>query len=115
MRRLYEKIVLMIVLLLMSSVILFFLFYKPRDIISETEVVRCYVIEKTIESDRDYVIEKTIESDRDNPLGFVNCKNGDVIRFENSTSIRGVRLNTLYNFVVKINIEDGTKNFIELK
>ena len=103
MRRLYEKIVLMIVLLLMSSVILFFLFYKPRDIISETEVVRCYVI------------EKTIESDRDNSLGFVNCKNGNVIRFENSTSIRGVRLNTLYNFVVKINIEDGTKNFIELK
>ena len=95
MRRLYEKIVLMIVLLLMSSVILFFLFYKPRDIISETEVVRCYVIEKTIE--------------------FVNCKNGDVIRFENSTSIKGVRLNTLYNFVVKINIEDGTKNFIELE
>lgn len=103
MRRLYEKIVLMIVLLLMSSVILFFLFYKPRDIISETEVVRCYVI------------EKTIESDRDNPLEFVNCKNGDVIRFENSTSIKGVRLNTLYNFVVKINIEDGTKHFIELK
>ena len=111
MRRLYEKIVLMIVLLLMSSVILFFLFYKPRDIISETEVVRCYVIEKTIESDRD----NPLESDRDNPLGFVNCKNGDVIRFENSTSIRGVRLNTLYNFVVKINIEDGTKNFIELE
>ena len=103
MRRLYEKSILLIVLLLMSSVIVFFLFYKPHDIISETEIVKCYVI------------EKTIESDRDNPLGFVTCKNGDVIRFDDPKELQGVRADTLYNFVVKIDIENGNKSYIELK
>ena len=67
MRRLYEKSILLIVLLLMSSVIVFFLFYKPHDIISETGVIRCYVIEKKVQS------ESTTS------LGFVTCKNGDVM------------------------------------
>lgn len=103
MKKLYGKIVLMIVLLLMSSTILFYLFYKSRDIISETDTVQCYVV------------EKTIEYDRESSLGFVTCKNGDVIKFENSTSIKAIRLETFYNFVVKINLEDGTKSFIELR
>lgn len=102
MRRLYEKSILLIVLLLMSSVIVFFLFYKPHDIISETGVIRCYVIEK-------------VQSESTTSLGFVTCKNGDVIRFDDPKELQGVRADTLYNFVVKIDIENGNKSYIELK
>lgn len=103
MRRLYEKTILLMVLLTMSSVIVFFLFYKPHDIISETGIVRCYVTDKSVQSDRAVT------------LGYVNCKNGDVIRFDDLEELDEVRVETLYNFVVKINIENGTKSYIELK
>ena len=103
MRRLYEKSILLIVLLLMSSVIVFFLFYKPHDIISETGVIRCYVI------------EKKVQSERPTSLGFVTCKNGAVIRFDDLKELQGVRAGTLYNFVVKIDIENGNKSYIELE
>ena len=56
-----------------------------------------------------------MQSERTTSLGFVTCKNGDVIGFNDPKELQGVRVDTLYKFVVKIDIETGNKSYIELK
>ena len=87
-----EKIFLCIILTLMIIFIVYSIFYRPNKMMNiEDELVnkKCYVMSKVTESSRD-------------PLAatYVKCRDGDVIKFEDSTFVNEIKTDTAYYFIV---------------
>ena len=87
-----EKIFLYIILTLMIIFIVYSIFYRPNKMMNiEDELVnkKCYVMSKVTESSRD-------------PLAatYVKCRDGDVIKFEDSTFVNEIKTDTAYYFIV---------------
>ena len=87
-----EKIFLYIILTLMIIFIVYSIFYRPNKTMNiEDELVnkKCYVMSKVTESSRD-------------PLAatYIKCRDGDVIKFEDSTFVNEIKTDTAYYFIV---------------
>ena len=87
-----EKIFLYIILTLMITLVVYSIFYRPNKMMNiEDELVnkKCYVMSKVTESSRD-------------PLAatYVKCRDGDVIKFEDSTFVNEIKTDTTYHFIV---------------
>ena len=87
-----EKIFLYIILTLMIIFIVYSIFYRPNKMMNiEDELVnkKCYVMSKVTESSRD-------------PLAatYIKCRDGDVIKFEDSTFVNEIKTDTAYYFIV---------------
>lgn len=104
-----EKIFLYIILTLMITFVVYSIFYRPNKMMNiEDELVnkKCYVMSKVTESSRD-------------PLAatYVKCRDGDVIKFEDSTFVNEIKTDTTYYFIVDkiIDPKEDYYLFIDMK
>ena len=87
-----EKIFLYIILTLIITFVVYSIFYRPNKMMNiEDELVnkKCYVMSKVTESSRDPLTST-----------YVKCRDGDVIKFEDSTFVNEIKTDTTYYFIV---------------
>ena len=87
-----EKIFLYIILTLIITFVVYSIFYRPNKMMNiEDELVnkKCYVMSKVTESSRDPLTST-----------YVKCRDGGVIKFEDSTFVNEIKTDTTYYFIV---------------